>query len=187
MIAIARERLAGLENVELRVGSVEDIPYPDASFDAAFALRTVQYLDEPLVAIRELMRVTRPSGRVVLCEGGMSVLDLPLPELTNQILGAGWDVRHGGLGIQLRRLFLEAGLTRVLVQAGVGIDSHPGPYAMQLFRDAPAVALETGEVTAEEAQTWLNELEAAGAKGGLFGADVMFVVSGTVPRVKVAR
>jgi SAM-dependent methyltransferase len=182
MLAIARERLAGLDNVELKLGSVEDIAYPDASFDACFSLRTLQYLNEPLVAIRELMRVTRPGGRVVLCEGGMSVLDLPSPELTDRIVGSGWNVRHGGLGVQLKRLLIEAGLSRVIVRAGVGIDNQPGPYALALFRNAAPAAVERGDVSAEEAQVWLVQLETSIKSGAWFGADVMFVASGTVAK-----
>jgi len=142
VVALARKRLTGLDNIELKLGRIEAIPYPEFAFDASFALRTVQYVDEPLAAIRELMRVTMPGGRVVLCEGGMSVLDLAEPELMDRILGSGWNVRHGALGVRLKRLFVEAGLSRVVVQAAVGIDNEPSPYMLKMFREAAAGAAE---------------------------------------------
>lgn len=45
-----------------------DLPFEDASFDVttiSFALRNVA---DPALALREMARVTRPSGRLVLCE-----------------------------------------------------------------------------------------------------------------------
>lgn len=45
-----------------------DLPFEDASFDVvtiSFALRNVA---DPAVALREMARVTRPGGRLVLCE-----------------------------------------------------------------------------------------------------------------------
>ncbi len=54
--------------VPLLAGDALRLPFPDAAFDAvtiSFALRNV--VDTP-AAIRELGRVTRPGGRLVVCE-----------------------------------------------------------------------------------------------------------------------
>jgi demethylmenaquinone methyltransferase/2-methoxy-6-polyprenyl-1,4-benzoquinol methylase len=54
--------------VPLLAGDALRLPFPDAAFDAvtiSFALRNVV---EPAVALRELARVTRPGGRLVVCE-----------------------------------------------------------------------------------------------------------------------
>lgn len=54
--------------VPLVAGDALRLPFPDASFDAvtiSFALRNVQ---DTVAAIRELGRVTRPGGRLVVCE-----------------------------------------------------------------------------------------------------------------------
>ena len=58
MVALARERHADVPGVSFSAGTVSAIPFPDAQFDATFAMRTVQYLDDPLAAIREMARVT---------------------------------------------------------------------------------------------------------------------------------
>ncbi len=63
---IARSGLA--ERVTLRTGLAEALPFDDRSFDAtsiAFGIRNVP--DRPK-ALREMARVTRPSGRVVILE-----------------------------------------------------------------------------------------------------------------------
>lgn len=49
-------------------GDAQELPFPDASFDAvtiSFGLRNVP---DPQRALREFARVTRPGGRVVVCE-----------------------------------------------------------------------------------------------------------------------
>ena len=65
MIAEARRRHPKLEFVE---GDAEALPFGDAEFDAvtmSFGLRNVA---NPHAALREMHRVLKPGGRVVVCE-----------------------------------------------------------------------------------------------------------------------
>jgi len=66
MLAVGQR--AGHEGVELVAGDALALPFADASFDAvtiAFGLRNTQDVDR---ALAELLRVTRPGGRLVVCE-----------------------------------------------------------------------------------------------------------------------
>ena len=61
-------RRAGYEGVDLVGGDALHLPFADAAFDAvtiSFGLRNVQDTD---AGLRELLRVTRPGGRLVVCE-----------------------------------------------------------------------------------------------------------------------
>jgi demethylmenaquinone methyltransferase/2-methoxy-6-polyprenyl-1,4-benzoquinol methylase len=71
MLEVGRRKVesAGLgQTITLKPGSAESIPEPDASFDGlsiAFGIRNVP--DRPR-ALREMARVVRPGGRVVILE-----------------------------------------------------------------------------------------------------------------------
>lgn len=64
MIAEAAGRTAGAE-VKLAVGEAEALPFPDASFDVVVAMGVLEYCD-PSVVLRELDRVARPDGLVLV-------------------------------------------------------------------------------------------------------------------------
>lgn len=63
---LAKER--GLSNVEFRRDDAEDLPLASRSVDAAFCVMVLHFLANPDRAVRELCRVTRPGGSVVLLD-----------------------------------------------------------------------------------------------------------------------
>jgi SAM-dependent methyltransferase len=69
LIAIARTRVpAG----DFRVGEMEELPYADGSFDAVTSFNAFQYAANPVHALQEALRVTRPSGRVAMVVWGQA-------------------------------------------------------------------------------------------------------------------
>ena len=68
MIAEGRRRHGDVPNLEFVQADATDLPFADGEFDAvtmSFGLRNV---NDPRRALRELRRVTRPGGRIVVCE-----------------------------------------------------------------------------------------------------------------------
>ncbi|MEA2385208.1 MAG: hypothetical protein QOH72_5179 [Solirubrobacteraceae bacterium] len=63
MLAAAREAHPALE---FRRADAEDLPFPDASFDAALAAFLVNHLPRPERGAAELRRVVAPGGRVAV-------------------------------------------------------------------------------------------------------------------------
>lgn len=51
---------------DIRVGSIEDCPYEDAAFDVVLCHHVIEHLEDPLRGLRELRRVLRPGGFLVL-------------------------------------------------------------------------------------------------------------------------
>jgi len=60
---------AGLA-VEFAVADALALPYPDARFDVASIAFGIRNVDDPLRCLRELARVVKPGGRVVVLEFG---------------------------------------------------------------------------------------------------------------------
>jgi len=58
----------GLTDVELRGGEAQALPLADAEVDAAFAHMVLHYVPQPAEAIREMARVVKPGGRVVVVD-----------------------------------------------------------------------------------------------------------------------
>jgi len=55
--------------IEVKRASSDRIPYPDKSFDRAYAVHTLYFWDDPLGHLREIHRVCRVGGRFVLAFG----------------------------------------------------------------------------------------------------------------------
>jgi len=68
--------------LDLRLGDAQALGFPDASFDTAVATFVFCSVPDPVLGLRELARVVRPGGRVLLLEHMRSA---------NPILGALMD------------------------------------------------------------------------------------------------
>jgi SAM-dependent methyltransferase len=63
LLAVARERAP---QGDFRTGEMEELPYPAHSFDLVTGFNSFQFASDPLNALREARRVTRPSGKLVI-------------------------------------------------------------------------------------------------------------------------
>jgi SAM-dependent methyltransferase len=62
----AKQRLKGLPNARVYVGEATALPFEDNSFDLVFCRFLLEYLPDKLAAVREMARVCRPGGMVML-------------------------------------------------------------------------------------------------------------------------
>lgn len=100
-LAFCRER--GLDKVKLGAG--EALPYEDGTFDLVTGLDVVEHLDDDLAGLREMRRVLRPGGRVLLFVPTFMFLWGLQDDVSNH-----------------RRRYRLPELTRVLEQAGFEIE-----------------------------------------------------------------
>ncbi|HEY7377611.1 MAG TPA: class I SAM-dependent methyltransferase [Steroidobacteraceae bacterium] len=72
MVEVARRRAAGqgLSNSSFARMDAETLALPDASFDVALCALGLMYVPDPLRAVREMRRVARSGGRVVIAVWG---------------------------------------------------------------------------------------------------------------------
>jgi arsenite methyltransferase len=69
MLAGARRRFRralAAQTLELHEASVERLPWPDDSFDGAYTINTIYFWPDAKDGLRELLRVLRPWGRLIL-------------------------------------------------------------------------------------------------------------------------
>jgi SAM-dependent methyltransferase len=115
-VAAARERLPG---VDVREGAAEELPYADASYDAALAQLVIHFMKDPAQGVAEMVRVTRHGGSVAACvwdhgggRGPLSPFWAAVAELDPDAVSERWSV--GSREGDLVRLFEDAGLIEVV-------------------------------------------------------------------------
>ena len=98
----------GLASVELRGGEAQALPLADAEVDAAFAHMVLHYVPQPADAIREMARVVKPGGHVVLVDFVQHDVESMREELG--VLWLGFPTE------EVRRWLEAAGLRDVRIQ-----------------------------------------------------------------------
>lgn len=108
MVRQAARRCSGIASdskvVDLRQGSVDTLPFPDDSFDAALSINNAQFWPELVHGLSELRRVIRPGGRVVVAVQTMkrgatrADSDRWLERLRDAAGAAGWEDVAESLG-----------------------------------------------------------------------------------------
>lgn len=66
MLEVARDKLSGRD--DLRVGYADRLPWNAGTFDVVVSCNMFHYISHPLAALREMARVLRPTGALVLTD-----------------------------------------------------------------------------------------------------------------------
>ncbi|HET9988713.1 MAG TPA: methyltransferase domain-containing protein [Kofleriaceae bacterium] len=105
--------------IDFRIGDAQHLDFPDASFDAALSMLVLNFVPDPVLAVREMKRVTRPGGTVAATQwdlgGDMEMLRIFADEASAFDPEFANDERGAPLGKPgaLAALFRTAGLERV--------------------------------------------------------------------------
>lgn len=111
--------------VELRYGDAASLPYADASFDKVYSIHSIYFWPQPGNALREICRVLKPRGTLVLTilpkeKWGADDPDKPIgtPECTPYTAE------------ELKSLLIPAGFTSVHVEADQSSNASPSNYSV---------------------------------------------------------
>jgi ubiquinone/menaquinone biosynthesis C-methylase UbiE len=68
-IAVSRKKNSPAlgRRCDIRLGSVSALPYADGTFDAAIAFETIYFWPDIVNDLREVSRILRPDGTLVIC------------------------------------------------------------------------------------------------------------------------
>ena len=111
MLRVARMKLdaAGLHGVDIRLGDLLSLPWPDNRFDTIVIHQVLHFLDRPELAIREAARVLAPGGQLIIVDHGAHELE----ELRESFR----HVRLGFAGDAIRDMLSAAGLDCVSIES----------------------------------------------------------------------
>lgn len=172
MIEAARALAAGhalRRRMRWRVASGVALPFAARRFDVTLAITVLLHVADPDVVMGEMVRVTRPGGRVGVQDQdfGTVVVSHPDRSLTERIL---WGVathmyEEPHSGRRLPALLRAAGLEDVRLLTDVFQDTTLGPFAKAFLERRAANAVTFGIVDAPTAQRWLDGITALVARG----------------------
>jgi SAM-dependent methyltransferase len=109
MVAAARRRFAGHENVTIDRANVTALPFPDANFDAVMSYLMLHHVISWHQALAEAARVLRPGGLFL----GYDLTDSRLARITHRLDGSPHLIVSAD---ELRAGLADAGFRAVIVR-----------------------------------------------------------------------
>lgn len=113
MLSQARDTHGDLANVSFCLGDVEEMDFPDDSFDLALARMVFHHVADCARGLAEVLRVLKPGGVLVLCEG------VPPDHVTRDRYEKIFELkeeRHTFSEAELINMFDRAGFENILLQ-----------------------------------------------------------------------
>ncbi len=107
MLAEMRKKFSGAERIEYRLGEAEKLPIPDEAVDYVFANMYIHHVESPQEAIKEMVRILKPGGELVITDMDEHEFKFLKEEHYDRWMGFKRE--------DVRRWFEEAGLKNVIV------------------------------------------------------------------------
>ena len=63
-----KKKFADIETIDYRVGQAQNLPISDATVDYAFANMYLHHVESPPKAIKEMVRILKPEGKLVITD-----------------------------------------------------------------------------------------------------------------------
>jgi ubiquinone/menaquinone biosynthesis C-methylase UbiE len=171
-LAIAREQADWADwgdRIELREGDVRALPFGEAEFDVVLAATTPAHVPDGQGAIREMVRVLRPGGRIGIFEQDTDshLISHPDRALTRRVIAAYTDHGYadGWLARELPRLLAEVGVRGVRVRAFATVETDVEGFYSTRAERAADTAVRAGAISEEERQRCSRRSAPRGRRG----------------------
>jgi ubiquinone/menaquinone biosynthesis C-methylase UbiE len=191
-LAYARRAAAevGINNIEFKEGNIFNLPFDDNSFDLVWCRYVLQWVNEPIQAVAEFKRVTRPGGLVVCCHfDGFGVTHYPVdPNWQADADKFFNNVIDPFVGRKQFWMFQQLGFTDITVEAELDRSfAVNGPidkerrenWETQLKAALPALIRNLG--AEERATEFIQQFLAYQDREDTFSTCILYFVKGRVP------
>lgn len=111
MLGRARRKFGKYGNVVFEKADILSLSYPDSRFDIVVAANVIHLLDEPYKALRELDRVCKPSGKLIIPTYMNQTDSGGTNGISDAIGKAGADFKREFTLDSYKRFFADAGYT----------------------------------------------------------------------------
>ncbi|MCI3951825.1 MAG: methyltransferase protein [Burkholderiales bacterium] len=184
LLALAHEyaEAAGLGTIEWHVADCRELPFADASFDAVIAATVLAHVPDAERALAEMVRVTRPGGRVAVFDfdGDGFLFTHPDRQLTRRIVAAQCD--HGAVNGQWIRempgLLESLGVRNVKAKAFMPLERDPKGFYADFAKRAARNAAQVRAISESELAGWLEQFEGVLQTGRFVGGRLQVFVWG---------
>jgi ubiquinone/menaquinone biosynthesis C-methylase UbiE len=188
-VALARKRAAELGcDARYESGDVRALPYPDAAFDAAFCDKLLLHAGPADAALAELVRVTRPGGRIGAVEWcPFFLLSTSEPELAASLNDALRQAVYDFMvSANLARHFQAVGIQDVETHVELAQARHLGdhPFWRAFLIDQLPLFVHAGLLPETVAEALARDLEELDRRGVFFASVVVTAVVGRTPTVE---
>jgi SAM-dependent methyltransferase len=171
--------------IVFRRGDGHRLPFADGRFDVSLAVTVILHVADPLRVAAEMVRVTRPGGRVALQDQDFGLIGAAHPDraLTATILDgvAARIYAEPHSGRRLGALLRAAGLVDVTLLADLYQDTTLTQFSRNFLERRAENAVRFGIVDAPTAERWLDGFNALHAEGNFVLTMQYFGAAGVRP------
>jgi len=159
--------------IELKLANALDLPFPDAYFDRALCVETLEWVKEPLKALQEIRRVLKPNGSALIIHSDFDtqVFSSTNKKLCREIVHTFSDSGpNGQIGRELYGLCNEAGFqtAQPTIYMLINTEWKPNSYAYKVAHMMVDWLIRKSLVSKDRLQAWLTDLETQHSKGVFF-------------------
>jgi 2-polyprenyl-3-methyl-5-hydroxy-6-metoxy-1,4-benzoquinol methylase len=187
LIALAKARTHSLGlNLDFRAADAHALPFAAGHFDAGRIERVLQHVDDPQLAVRELVRVVRPGGLVCAIEpdwqssifaGGDIEVERAITRYKTDA-----EIAHGTIGRDLPEVLHLAGCVDIVTDPAIlGSPDLAFADAMIGLSRCLRGAVAKMWISPAAAKQWWNAAEGRASRGTFYAAGIVIISSGTVP------
>jgi ubiquinone/menaquinone biosynthesis C-methylase UbiE len=107
MLEEMKKKLSRFNTIDYRLGEFDDLPIPDKTVDVIFSNMCLHHVESPLVAIKEMVRVLKTGGKIVITDMDEHKYEFLREEQNDRWMGFKRE--------DIRKWFTEVGLQNVQI------------------------------------------------------------------------